>query len=353
MNPSLRRSPFFLLLLAFVAMAIALPMPAKAQDTGVRATVGANVISLQSGPGLEFSSVGTARLNQTFPVIGRARGSNRVWYKIQLPSGDTAWVSERVVNVDPSPDSVSLPWLGDNLAKTPLVMDCGRVRPILFVGSFAQVIAPQGVILYKEIGIGKKQVGGAPVKAFVEILDGPFCTLLNTYRYQTQWLVVNQSGVTGYMLESLPNGKSPFVKISSDVSAKDFPAVVTPDPASTTPSAADRPANITDADIQAVMDTFDGVQSGKLNEKQAGTKLQNFVGNRSSVTLAWIVRRVPIYDGNTHGWFSFARYQDSTVMNFNLTSELDIHPVQTVLAILFGKYKDPVQILESIGCGGG
>lgn len=118
-----RRYRLFVLILAIIAMTIVFPLPVKAQDTGVTATVSAGIISLQSGPGLEFSSLGTAKLNQTFPVLGRARGSKRVWYKIQLPSGPTAWVSERVVNIDPSPDT--LPWLGDNTAKTPLVMDCG------------------------------------------------------------------------------------------------------------------------------------------------------------------------------------------------------------------------------------
>ena len=119
---------FLMMILPIIFIAIMATVSVKAQNTGVTATVSAQTVSLQSGPGLNFSSLGTAHLGDTFAVLGRASGSNRVWYEIQLHTGGTAWVSERIVTIYPSPDS--LPWLGPNTSKTPLLMDCGRFEPV-------------------------------------------------------------------------------------------------------------------------------------------------------------------------------------------------------------------------------
>ncbi len=336
----------------------------EARDNGVTATVGANVISLQAGPGLDFSSIGTATLGQRFPVIGRAHGSNRIWYEIELPSGGTAWVSERVVNIDPSPDS--LPWVGDNVAKTPLIMDCGKIRPTLFVGAYAQVTWDQGVILNRDAGLGKPQIGNVAAKGFVKVLDGPFCTLLNfnTKRYQIQWLVVNQTGIKGYMLEGVPNSTQLYVQLTKDAPASDFAAT---DATSTATSAATsaapatpavnnntaRPAFVTDDDIQAATSIFQAVQDNKITEAQATSDLQALVDGHDPALLPWIVRRVPVYDGKLHQWISFARYDDMSIMDFSPGSQLDVDPVTTTITILFGKYTNAKQEFQSVGCGGG
>lgn len=153
------------------------------------------------------------------------------------------------------------------------------------------------------------------------------------------------------MLEGLPNGQGPFVKVATGVSESDFPASATVSP--TSASNTDRPATITDDDIQKVMEIFDAVQRKTINEKEAERRLQAVVNGRDPALLAWIVRRVPIYDGQSRGWVSFARYEDQTLMTFNLSSELDLDPVKTTLAILFGKYKDSAQEFQAMGCGGG
>src|SRR5258708_40189186 len=105
----------FLVVLAFVALLMVPAVPVQAQDNGPGAVVTAPTVNLRSGPGLDFSDVGAAKINDRFPVVGRAHGSDRVWYKIVLPTGDNAWISERVVKVVPSADNV--PWLEDNPAK--------------------------------------------------------------------------------------------------------------------------------------------------------------------------------------------------------------------------------------------
>ena len=41
----------------------------------------------RAGPGLNFAVVGGAYYGDRFPVIGRAQGTNRVWYQVALPGG--------------------------------------------------------------------------------------------------------------------------------------------------------------------------------------------------------------------------------------------------------------------------
>src|SRR5258708_5632962 len=107
-----------------------------------------------------------------------------------------------------------------------------------------------------------------------------------------------------------------------------------------------RRAGITDADIQTVSNIFGEVQSKTLFEPDARTQLEKIVSDHNEAKLAWIVRNVPIYDGAAKSWFSFARYQDYSTMKFNLSSDLDIHPVDVTLGILFGRYHEPTQIFQ-------
>jgi len=331
-------------------------IPVAAQTApDVTATVSANVVALQSGPGLEYKAISFAYLGNVFRVLGRARGSNRVWYQVVLPAGGTAWLSERIVNLNPGPDG--LPWLGENAAKTPLVMDCGPLSPLLFAGAFAQVVSTGDVDMSNEAGIGKCKVGSAAPKTFVQVLDGPFCTLLNANNHQIQWFVVNQKGVGGFIPESLSTGRDPLFKLSMAVTSADFAAVPTP-----TAQASDgaphtvadsRPAGLSDVDIQNVIDIFTGVQKKQINQKDAATRLQAFVDARGTAFLVWIARHVPIYDGHKSAWYSFARYEDNSLMIFTIDSELDMNPVETTVAILFGKYTESAAIFESFGCGGG
>ncbi len=343
-------------LIAFLLVLFTSVIPVAAQTMpDVTATVSANVVALQSGPGLEYKAVGFAYLGNVFRVLGRARGSNRVWYQVVLPAGGTAWLSERIVNLNPGPDG--LPWLGENAAKTPLVMDCGPLPPLLFAGAFAQVVSTGSVDLTNEAGVGKRKVGSAAPKTFVQVLDGPFCTLLSANSHQIQWFVVNQKGVGGFILESLTTGRNPLLKLSSAVTSADFAAVPTPTAQASDSAprtvADSRPVGLSDADIQGVIDIFTGVQKKQLNQTDATARLQAFVDARSEAVLVWIVRHVPIYDGHKSAWYSFARYEDNSLMIFTIDSQLDVDPVETTIAILFGKYTESKAIFESIGCGGG
>jgi SH3-like domain-containing protein len=330
-----------LMVFVLLLMLVALPLRVEAQDTNVFATVTAANVNLRSGPGLDYNEVGAAKANDRFPVIGRAHGSNRVWYKIVLRSGATAWISERVVKISPSPDSV--PWLSDNSAKVPLVMDCGANPPVLIVGSHAQVTRPGGLELHDSAGVGKNQVGVVPNKAVVQVIDGPFCTRLAKDFFRIEWIVLTDANKQGYMMEGQSDGKggySAYATLSVNTGAA-------------TGADTGRPEKLTDSDIQAVTAIFQAVQK-KESDLQTTTKaLTDEVENTGTDGLAWIVRHVPIYDGKTEHWQSFARYEDLSVMPFDLNSDLDKDPVSIATNILFGNYQTNEELLGSMGCGGG
>src|SRR5260221_1698879 len=189
----------FLVVLAFIALLVAPGLQMHAQDNGPVAVVTATTVNLRSGPGLDFSEVGAAKVNDRFPVVGRAHGSDRVWYKIVLPNGDNAWISERVVKVVPSADNV--PWLEDNPAKIDMIMDCGIIAPILFVGANVEVTKAGRLALFDEPGEGKDQTSSVALHEIVKVTDGPFCTRLAADFYTIQWLVLTGSGEQGYMYE--------------------------------------------------------------------------------------------------------------------------------------------------------
>jgi hypothetical protein len=73
--------------------------------------IAASAANLRSGPGLGFEVVGWGQGGERYPAIGRAYGDDRVWYKIRLPDRTAAWISERIVEVVPSADSI--PWVDE------------------------------------------------------------------------------------------------------------------------------------------------------------------------------------------------------------------------------------------------
>src|SRR5205807_781663 len=122
----------------------------------------------------------------------------------------------------------------------------------------------------------------------------------------------------------------------------------------TTVNYSDRPSWVTDSDIQTEMGIFGEVQHHTNADAQTvQAELQKVVDASSPAMLAWIVRRVPIYDSKTGRWESFARYQDLSLMHWTLTSQLDTDPVTTTSNILCGNYDSTEEGWQSMGCGGG
>src|SRR5258706_165135 len=75
------RCQFFVMLLTLLAVTAVPALQVKAQNTGVTVVVTAANVNLRGGPGLDFNEVGAAKAGDSFDVLGRAHGSNRVWYK--------------------------------------------------------------------------------------------------------------------------------------------------------------------------------------------------------------------------------------------------------------------------------
>jgi hypothetical protein len=71
--------------------------------------IASSAANFRCGPGLGFEVVGLGQGGERYPATVRAYdGDNRVWYRILLPDGTTGWISERIVEVVPSADSI--PW---------------------------------------------------------------------------------------------------------------------------------------------------------------------------------------------------------------------------------------------------
>jgi len=258
---------------------------------------------------------------------------------VALADGGVGWISERVIDLDGDPSA--LPWFGDKGEEhVPLIMDCGTRQPILHVGTFGYVTKNAGLNITEAPGIGKPVIDSVKYNELFKIVDGPFCTKMSTFAYNIEWLVETGKGVKGYVLEGVPQGKTDY---------EHYTAISkTSDPKAKT----DRPEKITDEDIETVSAIFQDVQSYKANKTEVEKRLTAFVEATDKDTLAWIVRRVPVYNVVVDRWQSFVRYANFTAMKWRSNSPLDLDPVATTLDIIYGDYAlDPNQFWNMVGCG--
>jgi uncharacterized protein YraI len=66
----------------------------QASDEPQRVAPGS--VNIRSGPGVNFSVIGTLNSNTAVPIIGR--NSNATWWKIKISGDGTGWVSDAVVS---------------------------------------------------------------------------------------------------------------------------------------------------------------------------------------------------------------------------------------------------------------
>jgi hypothetical protein len=319
------------------------------QAAGEIAVITTKQVNLRAGPGLNFNEIGAAYKDERYPVLGRARGSDRIWYKITYNNG-AAWVSERVVTILPSPDQVK--WLDgyDGNEKTPMLMNCGVYPPLLYVGASAKVIEANGLELSKEAGLGKAQVGYIKSGTIFKVVDGPFCTRVSATYYLIQWFVEVRPSVRGYLLEGRPivtntGGYTPYAELQANSGNVDTPVLE-----SVTNK---RPTQATDEAILTLTQIFAQVQAKTLTQDDAESLLRAAAKTYGKDTLAWVVRRIQIYDGKEKAWVSFSRYQDQSLIDFNTHAPLDDDPVSVILSILFGSYTSPSALFDSLGTKGG
>ena len=93
------------------------------------------------------------------------------------------------------------------------------------------------------------------------------------------------------------------------------------------------------------------VASGLINETQAEQQLNRLVSEIGADGLAWITRRVPIYDGQTGRWISFGQYADNMVDDAGVDPDTRFaqDPVGTTADLMFGNYESVDEIIEWLG----
>jgi hypothetical protein len=330
----------FGLAIALCLVLVSLPITVNAQDGDWVGVVSAGTVNIHATPALDGKNIGFAKKGDSFKITGKARGSNRIWYRVVMPNGGEGWISERVLNITPDPELV--PWIGDNNEEEeiPLVMDCGTRQPILYVGTFGVVTKNAGLNITKEPGLGKTAIDRVKYNELFKVVDGPFCTKLSAFAYHIEWLVETGKGVQGYLLEGVPQGRVDYIHYTE------------PSKTNSGNVKTDRPVKISDEDIEAVSTIFKDIQSGALAKPEAEGALMTFVKANDKDTLAWIVRRIPVYNHTSGKWESFARYTNLSAMKFKANSQLDLDPVGTTIDIIYGEYETVDQVWEAMGCGG-
>jgi len=417
---------------AFVLVVLVLSIASsavQAQGPQPEVVIASSAANFRAGPGLNFDVVGGAYYGDRFPVIGRAQGTNRVWYQVALPGGQLAWISERVVTIVPSADGI--PWLADNPVVIPYMMDCGTLPPVLYVGASGTVTHPGTLNLQQEPGYGKTVVGQVAYGETFVVLGGPECTRLSEGTYQVEWLVQTSGGLLGYLRERWPDGSggySAYVALTpagsggatggtgtalqigmqaqvfvmdeglklragpgttfavietlpsgTIVQVLDGPAqaggytwwyvrapsgntgwcvgaadnIQTLIPLSAQPlsETAGQPPQVTAAHIEWMLAIQRDVASGLINRAMAEQQLNQLLSEIGADGLAWIIRRVPVFDGQTGHWMSFAQYADNMADEVALDPGTRVaqDPVGTTADLMFGNYDSVDEIIDWLG----
>lgn len=116
-------------------------------------------------------------------------------------------------------------------------------------------------------------------------------------------------------------------------------------------AADDQPATVSQADIDYAIDIQRQVSAGTLSVNEAESRLEDLAVDIGAEGLEWLVRRVPIYDGQN--WMSFDTYADNLVENYgtgNGTSRLEQDPIGSAMDLMFGN-PSPNEILNIMGFG--
>jgi uncharacterized protein YgiM (DUF1202 family) len=260
------------------------------------AVITSNAANFRAGPGLNYDIVGGDYYGARFPVTGRAHGTNRIWYQIMLADGQLVWISERVVNIVPSADSV--PWLQDNPVTIPFVMDCGTIPPILYTGASGQVIYNGSIALQESAGYGKAIVGYVNYGDQFYVVDGPDCTRLSEGSYQIEWLVQTGTGVRGYLREYWRNDSGRIdTYVALSPSANAFVPDAVPDPSASLTIGMQAQVYVTDDGLR--LRSGPGVSFGELEKMPSGTIVTVIDGPAYSGGYTWWFVRSP---SGREGW---------------------------------------------------
>ncbi len=71
------------------------PVQNEPQSETGASLVAPGAVNIRSGPGINYSVIGTLNANTTMPIVGRNADSS--WWQIKITNGNTGWVSDAVV----------------------------------------------------------------------------------------------------------------------------------------------------------------------------------------------------------------------------------------------------------------
>lgn len=111
-----------------------------------------------------------------------------------------------------------------------------------------------------------------------------------------------------------------------------------------------RPSQVTEADIRQVRSIQEELTSGELDEDEAESRLEAVALQIGGDGLAWILRRLPIYDDATGEWTSLEQYAADLALESDVDadSRLATDPVGVGVDLFLGDY-DSGDLLEWMG----
>jgi len=112
------------------------------------------------------------------------------------------------------------------------------------------------------------------------------------------------------------------------------------------------PAQVTDVHIEQILRIQEQVANGEINRSDAEAQLDEIASEIGADALAWIVRRVPVYDSERDRWVTF----DDFLRDWSIDYEMDADsrfaqdPVGTAADLMFGNYTTE-ELLDWFGWG--
>jgi len=287
-------------------------------------------LNLQHEPGYGKTIVGQVAYGETFVVLGGpectrlSEGTYQVEWLVQTSGGLVGYLRERWPDGSGGYSAyVALNPAGSGGAT-------GGAGTALQIGVQAQVfVLDEGLKLRAGPGTNFAVIETLPSGTIVQVLDGP--AQAGGY---TWWYVRAPSGNTGWCVGAVDN-----IQTLVPLAAQPQSAI------------GGRSPQVTNAHIEQAQAIQRDVASGLINETQAEQQLNRLVSEIGADGLAWITRRVPIYDGQTGRWISFGQYADNMVDDAGVDPDTRFaqDPVGTTADLMFGNYESVDEIIEWLG----
>jgi hypothetical protein len=198
------------------------------------------------------------------------------------------------------------------------------------IGVRAQVVVTDdGLRLRSGPGTSFAEMERMPSGTVVTVLDGP--SYAENY---TWWFVQSPTGREGWAVEAADGIRTlvPLVTGTDDF----------------------RPPQVLNWHIEQVLEIQRQVAAQEISRKEAENRLDDLLLEIGTDGLAWITRRVPVYDGQSGHWLSFGQYADNLVdaSAVDPAARFASDPVGTTTDLLYGDYDSTDDLVVWFGLKG-